>query len=99
MSSEKITNYGATFKRSPIFYIISRLVILFFVIIIIFPLLYTLSLSIRSPDTIYNAKLENCNIISNPVFDNQKQNALLYLKKYTNLSDRKIMNRISNIFS
>ena len=56
MSSEKITNYGATFKRSPIFYIISRLVILFFVIIIIFPLLYTLSLSIRSPDTIYNAK-------------------------------------------
>lgn len=49
--------------------------------------------------TIYNAKLENCNIISNPVFDNQKQNAIIYLKKYTNLSDRKIINRISNIFS
>jgi len=50
------TNYGATFKRSPIFYILTRVVILFFIIIIIFPLLYTLSLSVRSPDTVYSAK-------------------------------------------
>ena len=50
------TNYGATFKRSPIFYILTRIVILFFIIIIIFPLLYTLSLSVRSPDTVYSAK-------------------------------------------
>ena len=49
-------NYGATFKRSPVFYILTRIVILFFMIIIIFPLLYTLSLSIRSPDTIYSAR-------------------------------------------
>ena len=49
-------NYGATFKRSPVFYILTRIVILFFMIIIIFPLLYTLSLSIRSPDTVYSAR-------------------------------------------
>ena len=49
-------NYGATFKRSPIFYILTRIVILFFIIIIIFPLLYTLSLSVRSPDTVYSAR-------------------------------------------
>ena len=49
-------NYGANFKRSPVFFILTRVVILFFLIIIIFPLLYTLSLSIRSPDTVYSAK-------------------------------------------
>ena len=49
--------------------------------------------------TIHNAKLENGKIIINPIFDNQKQNALIYLTKYTNLSNRKIINRISNIFS
>ena len=50
------SNYGATFKRSPVFYILTRIVILFFMIIIIFPLLYTLSLSVRSPDTVYSAR-------------------------------------------
>ena len=49
-------NYGATFKRSPVFFILTRVVILFFLIIIIFPLLYTLSLSVRSPETVYSAK-------------------------------------------
>ena len=49
-------NYGATFKRSPIFFILTRVVILFFLIIILFPLLYTLSLSVRSPETVYSAK-------------------------------------------
>ncbi len=49
-------NYGATFKRSPVFYILTRVVILFFILIIIFPLLYTFSLSIRTPDTVYSAK-------------------------------------------
>jgi len=49
-------NYGATFKRSPVFFILTRVVILFFIIIIIFPLLYTLSLSVRSPDTVYSAR-------------------------------------------
>ena len=56
MNSEKIVNYGATFQRSRIFFIVSRLVVLFFILIIIFPLLYTLSLSVRSPETIYSAK-------------------------------------------
>ena len=49
-------NYGATFKRSPVFFILTRVVILFFIVIIIFPLLYTLSLSVRSPDTVYSAR-------------------------------------------
>jgi len=56
MDNSLKTNYGATFKRSPIFYILTRVVILFFIIIIIFPLLYTLTLSVRSPDTVYSAK-------------------------------------------
>jgi len=37
MNKEKINNYGATFKSSPAFYITTRLVVLFFIIIIIFP--------------------------------------------------------------
>ena len=56
MENSLKNNYGATFKRSPVFYILTRVVILFFIIIIIFPLLYTFSLSIRSPDTVYSAK-------------------------------------------
>ena len=55
MSSNQ-TSYGATFKHSPAFYILSRLVVLFFMIIIIFPILYTFSMSIRSPETVYSAK-------------------------------------------
>ena len=56
MTDSTKNNYGATFKRSPIFFILTRVVILFFLIIIIFPLLYTLSLSVRSPETVYSAK-------------------------------------------
>ena len=56
MENLKKNNYGVTFKRSPIFYIVTRIVVIFFMIIIIFPLLYTLSLSIRSPDTVYSAR-------------------------------------------
>ena len=56
MEELKKNNYCATFKRSPIFYIVTRIVVLFFMIIIIFPLLYTLSLSVRSPDTVYSAR-------------------------------------------
>ena len=56
MENLKKNNYGATFKRSPIFYIVTRIVVIFFMVIIIFPLLYTLSLSIRSPDTVYSAR-------------------------------------------
>ena len=56
MEPNKTNNYGASFKRSPIFYIVTRIVVLFFIIIIIFPLLYTLSLSVRSPETVYSAR-------------------------------------------
>ena len=56
MKDSTNNNYWATFKRSPVFFILTRVVILFFLIIIIFPLLYTLSLSVRSPDTVYSAK-------------------------------------------
>ena len=56
MTDSTKNNYGATFKRSHIFFILTRVVILFFLIIIIFPLLYTLSLSVRSPETVYSAK-------------------------------------------
>lgn len=55
MSSNQ-TSYGATFKHSPAFYILSRIVVLFFIIIIIFPILYTFSMSIRSPETVYSAR-------------------------------------------
>ena len=52
----KKENYGAKFKTSPYFFITSRIVVYFFIAIIIFPLLYTLSLSLRSPDTVYSAR-------------------------------------------
>jgi 5'-3' exonuclease len=48
---------------------------------------------------INNGYLENNNVINNPAFDNSQKNAISYLKKYTNLSERKITNRISNIFA
>ena len=47
--------------------------------------------------TIYNAKLEGNKIELNQLFDNSKQIAFQYLKKNTNLSERKINNRITNI--
>ncbi|MDC1296560.1 carbohydrate ABC transporter permease [Alphaproteobacteria bacterium] len=53
--SNNQTSYGATFKHSPAFYILTRIVVLFFMIIIIFPILYTFSMSIRSPETVYSA--------------------------------------------
>jgi flap endonuclease-1 len=49
--------------------------------------------------TIHNASLLNNKIVLNQLFDNSKKNAFLYLKKNTNLSERKINNRITNIFS
>lgn len=48
---------------------------------------------------IYNAKIEENKLIVNELFDNQKENALVYFKKHTTLSERKITNRINNIFS
>jgi flap endonuclease-1 len=58
-------------------------------------------------ENFYNAKSifenENINVSEDdikvePVFDNQKENVIIYLRKYTKLSDRKIKNRVNNIF-
>ena len=48
---------------------------------------------------IHNAKLQDNKIVLNPLFDNSEKNAYDYLKKYTNLSETKIRNRLSNIFN
>ena len=32
MEANKTNNYGASFKRSPIFYIVTRIVVLFFLV-------------------------------------------------------------------
>lgn len=48
--------------------------------------------------SIENAQIKDGKIVCNQLFDNQKKNAYTYLKKYTNFSDRKINNRIFNIF-
>lgn len=48
--------------------------------------------------SIQNAQIKDGKIVCNQLFDNQKKNAYTYLKKYTNFSDRKINNRIFNIF-
>ena len=49
--------------------------------------------------TIHNAKIVNNKIELNQLFDNSKKMAFQYLKKHTNLSERKINNRVINIFS
>ena len=46
-----------------------------------------------------NAEVSQEDINVGSVFDNQKDNVMIYLKKYTKLSDRKIKNRVNNIFS
>jgi len=45
--------YGFNFKRDPGIFIISRLVIIFAIIIIVFPILYIFSISIRTKATVY----------------------------------------------
>ncbi len=47
------SRYGISFKRSPGFFILSRIIILVAVIVILFPILYIFSLSIRTPETVY----------------------------------------------
>ena len=49
--------------------------------------------------TIHNAKIVNDKIQLSQIFDNSKKMAFQYLKKHTNLSERKINNRIINIFA
>jgi ABC-type glycerol-3-phosphate transport system permease component len=47
------SSYGISFKRSPGFFILSRVIILVAVIVILFPIIYIFSLSIRTPETVY----------------------------------------------
>ena len=44
-----------------------------------------------------NVEVDESMVKKNEQFDNQKKNIYDYLKKYTNLSERKIINRINNI--
>jgi ABC-type glycerol-3-phosphate transport system permease component len=46
-------SYGISFKRNPGFYVLTRVIILVAVIVILFPILYIFSLSIRTPETVY----------------------------------------------
>ena len=48
---------------------------------------------------INNAKIQDNKLVINELFDNQKENAIIYFKKHTTLSERKIINRVNNIFS
>lgn len=44
-------------------------------------------------------EINESDITPEAVFENQVNNVMMYLKKYTNLSERKINNRIKNIFN
>jgi ABC-type glycerol-3-phosphate transport system permease component len=48
-----VNTYGITFKRNPGFFIFTRIIILVAVIVILFPIFYIFSLSIRTPETVY----------------------------------------------
>ena len=48
--------------------------------------------------TIHNAKLQDNKIVLNPIFDNSKQNASIYLRNNTALTEIQIKKRIFNIF-
>lgn len=46
-----------------------------------------------------NIEINETDVMVDGIFDNQVNNVISYLKKYTKLSDRKINNRIKNIFN
>ncbi|KKK49854.1 hypothetical protein LCGC14_3130870, partial [marine sediment metagenome] len=49
----QVQGYGVRIKRNPVFFIFTRVIILVTVIVILFPVLYIFSLSIRTKETVY----------------------------------------------
>ena len=47
--------YGVSFKRNPVFFLITRVIILVVVVATLFPILYIFSLSLRTKETVYQA--------------------------------------------
>jgi raffinose/stachyose/melibiose transport system permease protein len=52
-SGARIVSYGISFRRSPGFFILTRAIIFVAIIVILFPILYIFSLSLRTEETIY----------------------------------------------
>ena len=53
----QVQGYGVRIKRNPVFFIFTRVIILVTVIVILFPVLYIFSLSIRTKETVYQDTL------------------------------------------
>jgi len=51
------SHYGISFRRSPLFFIFTRIIILVAIVVILFPILYIFSLSIRTKETVYQDRL------------------------------------------
>jgi ABC-type glycerol-3-phosphate transport system permease component len=52
-SKEHESHYGISFRRNPGFFVLTRIIILVAIVVILFPILYIFSLSIRTEETVY----------------------------------------------
>ncbi len=48
-----VQGYGVSIKRNPVFFIFTRVIILMTILVILFPILYIFSLSLRTKETVY----------------------------------------------
>ena len=53
----RVQGYGVSLKRNPVFFIITRIIIILTIIAILFPILYIFSLSLRTKETVYQDTL------------------------------------------
>jgi ABC-type glycerol-3-phosphate transport system permease component len=52
-SKEHESHYGISFRRNPGFFVLTRIIILVAIVVILFPIFYIFSLSIRTEETVY----------------------------------------------
>jgi ABC-type glycerol-3-phosphate transport system permease component len=52
-----VQSYGVSLKRNPVFFLFTRIVILITIIVILFPILYIFSISLRTKETVYQDTL------------------------------------------
>ncbi|MCK4804509.1 MAG: hypothetical protein KAT88_08120, partial [Spirochaetes bacterium] len=48
-----VQGYGVSIKRNPVFFIFTRVIILMTILVILFPIMYIFSLSLRTKETVY----------------------------------------------
>lgn len=78
-----VQSYGISRKRNPVFFILTRIIITITIIVILFPILYIFSLSLRTKETLYQDTLY---IIPKAVTHQNYVDAWNYAKTRLNVS-------------